>query len=286
MATSQRQKKEKEKTPPVKKKASVEVPELDQKRPGDPTTMGWKLAQVLGEIHTIPKEGINEYYGYKYILEDTLTNQIRPILAKWGLALVFGAEKVEDLEGHKTSDGQNQGYWTRVWCRFTLFDSDGHEFSTLCPGEGTDANHPDKALYKAMTGATKYFLYKTFLVSTGDEPERDDSPQTTLKKQKKQKKESVKDKTQTQQIQDSTAPDMMTTDQLDELKKLSENKDNFNEQLIKVMDDILERGGSEGSAKRIIAEAKRQNEESQQKTNGEDKNLPVEGEVNEEDIPF
>jgi hypothetical protein len=41
----------------------------------------------------------------------------------------------------------------------------GHAF-------GQAADNGDKALYKAMTGAVKYWLYKTFLVSTGDDPEQ------------------------------------------------------------------------------------------------------------------
>lgn len=267
------------------KKAEPKVPiEVKKERPGDPTTMGWKLAQVLGEIHSIPKEGVNDHYGYKYVLEDTLTNQIRPILARWGISLVFGAEKVEDL------DGQGQGYWTRVWCRFTLFDSDGHEFSTLCPGEGTDAKHPDKALYKAMTGSTKYFLYKTFLVSTGDEPERDDSPDTTLRKRKQQ---STQERTQTPPKQDADTPDMMTSDQRERLQELGKGNNNFTEQLVKVLGKILDEGGTEGSAKRIIAECERQNKELQehkeQQTNGEDTSVVASSlteEENEEDIPF
>ena len=276
MAT--RQKKKKAATPPVEKKkdAPVVLPKDTEpvnpnptERPGDPTTMGWKLAQVLGEIHTIPKEGLNDHYGYKYVLEDTLTNQIRPILAKWGLSLVFGAEKIEDL------DGQGQGYWTRVWCRFTLFDSDGHEFSTLCPGEGTDSKHPDKAMYKAMTGATKYFLYKTFLVSTGDEPERDDSPDTTLRK-----------RTQTPPRQDADTPDMMTSQQREELEKLSKGNNNFTEQLVKILTEILERGGSEGSARRIIAECHSQNKELEKETNGEEVTPALTEDMTEEDIPF
>jgi hypothetical protein len=41
-------------------------------------------------------------------------------------------------------------------------------------GEGQDAG--DKAVYKAMTGALKYCLLKTFLIPTGDDPERDETP--------------------------------------------------------------------------------------------------------------
>lgn len=243
---------------------------------GDPTTMGWKMAKVLGEIHKIPKEGYNPHFEYRYVREDTLTEQIRPLLAKWGLSLVFGAEKVEDL-----ATGDDRGTWTRVWCRFTLFDCDGHEFSVLCPGEGTDAKHPDKALYKAMTGSTKYFLYKTFLVSTGDDPERDDDPDSTPPPRGKKKQEQTKTKTQ-----DSDAPDMMTSDQREELEKLEKGKNNFTEQLVKILKEILERGGSEGSARRIIAECHNQNKELEKQTNGEEDSAHTDEELTEEDIPF
>lgn len=278
MAT--RPKKEKAKTPPIDqpKKKKDEAEEQVNPHEGDPTTMGWKLSKVMGEIHTIPKEGYNEHFGYHYVKEDTLTEHIRPLLAKWGLSLVFGAVKIEDL-----ATGDDRGTWTRVWCRFTLMDCDGHKMDVLCPGEGTDARHPDKALYKAMTGATKYFLYKTFLVSTGDDPERDDDPDSTTPPKGRKKKQSAKKNTETPQTQDANTPDMMTTDQLDDLKKFAENKDRFTEQLVKVLGKIIDEGGTEGSAKRIIAECKRQNELEEKKSDEKTESAPPE---NDEDVPF
>lgn len=281
MAT--RQKKKKADTPPVVLPKDTELVTVNR-HDGDPTTMGWKMAKVLGEIHTIPKEGYNPHFEYHYVREDTLTEQIRPLLAKWGLSLVFGAERVEDL-----ATGDDRGTWTRVWCRFTLFDCDGHEFSVLCPGEGTDARHPDKALYKAMTGATKYFLYKTFLVSTGDDPERDDDPDSTQppKGGRKQagKKDTAKKDTETPQIQDANTPDMMTTDQLDELKKWAGNRDKFTEQLVKVLDKIIEEGGTEGSAKRILVECKRQTE-LEDKKSGDETPADMEPREDDDEVPF
>jgi uncharacterized membrane protein YheB (UPF0754 family) len=86
---------------------------------------------------------------------------------------------------------------------------------------------------------------------------------------------------------------MMTSDQLEDLKKLSEGNNNFTEQLVKVLEKIIEEGGTEGSAKRIIAECERQNKELQehkeQQTNGEDQSqvaASLTEEENEEDIPF
>lgn len=263
-------------------KAPVESPkdpEVTNPHEGDPTSMGWKLAKVLGEIHTIPKEGYNPHFDYKYVREDTLTEVIRPLLSKWGISLVFGCVKVEDL-----ATGDDRGTWTRIWCKFTLMDCDGNKMSVLCPGEGTDAKHPDKALYKAMTGATKYFLYKTFLVSTGDDPERDDDPSsTTPPKGGRKKKDNAKKNTQTPPKQDANTPDMMTSDQLDDLKKYAGNKDVFTEQLVKVLEKIIEDGGTEGSAKRILVECKRQTDLEEKK--GEEKTEDHPNEKDEE-VPF
>ena len=283
MAT--RQKKEKAKTQPVESKKKKQDPpskdpELVNTHEGDPETLGWKLAKVLGEIHTIPKEGFNAHFNYHYVREDTLTEVIRPLLAKWGVALVFGAVKVEDLASE-----DDRGTWTRVWCQFTLTDCDGHKMSVLCPGEGTDAKHPDKALYKAMTGATKYFLYKTFLVSTGDDPERDDElPPKNGRKKQTAKKQTAKQNTETPPLQDANTPDMMTSDQLDALNKYAENKDRFSEQLVKVLGKIIDEGGTEGSAKRILVECKRQVDLEEEKSKEEtpDK-APQEP---DEEVPF
>jgi len=274
MAT--RQKKKKADTPPVVTPKEEEV----NSHEGDPTTMGWKLSKVMGEIHTIPKEGYNSHFEYHYVKEDTLTEHIRPLLAKWGLSLVFGAVKIEDM-----ATGDERGTWTRVWCRFTLIDCDGHKMDVLCPGEGTDARHPDKALYKAMTGATKYFLYKTFLVSTGDDPERDDDPSSTTPPKGRKKKQSVKNNIQKTQIQDANTPDMMTTDQLDGLKKYAKNTDKFTEQLVKVLGKIIDEGGTEGSAKRILVECKRQDELEEKKSDDE---TPADAKrmESDEDVPF
>jgi hypothetical protein len=47
----------------------------------------------------------------------------------------------------------------------------GEELTVRVAGEGADPG--DKAPYKAMTGALKYALLQSFLLSTGDDPEDD-----------------------------------------------------------------------------------------------------------------
>jgi ribosomal protein L37AE/L43A len=78
---------------------------------------------------------------------------------------------IERQEREKVGDkGQ---VLTTLTMTFTFLDGDsGQELTRPWAGAGTDKE--DKGLYKAMTGGEKYFLLKTFLMPTGDDPEKDD----------------------------------------------------------------------------------------------------------------
>jgi hypothetical protein len=56
-----------------------------------------------------------------------------------------------------------------------MVHTSGQWIETVHVGEGEDRG--DKAAYKAITGATKYWVMKTFLISTGDDPESGQQPQ-------------------------------------------------------------------------------------------------------------
>lgn len=60
--------------------------------------------------------------------------------------------------------------------RFTVADSDtGEKIEGTVYGRGQD--NMDKGIYKALTGALKYWLTTAFLIPTGDDPEAsDDAP--------------------------------------------------------------------------------------------------------------
>lgn len=109
-----------------------------------------KIARVMDEVSIIPKNGYNKHFGYNYVKEEDLVEMLRPILVKHGL--VFIPNVVEQ---------QRNGELTKVNMEFTLADVDtGEVVKSNFWGEGQDKN--DKGLYKAYTGATKYFLMKTF----------------------------------------------------------------------------------------------------------------------------
>lgn len=120
-----------------------------------------KIGEVMSKVSRVPKNGYNSFHKYNYATESDLTESIRPILQESGLAF-FSNVLEQDRDGE----------FTKVKMEFTLADIETGEILTSTYwGEGQDKG--DKGLYKAYTGATKYFLMKTFLIPTGDDPEAD-----------------------------------------------------------------------------------------------------------------
>lgn len=122
-----------------------------------------KVGKVMSQVSRVPKNGYNSFHKYNYTTESDLTESIRPILLEAGLAF-FSNVLEQDREGE----------FTKVKMEFTLADIEtGEVLTSIYWGEGQDKG--DKGLYKAYTGATKYFLMKTFLIPTGDDPEADNT---------------------------------------------------------------------------------------------------------------
>jgi hypothetical protein len=120
-----------------------------------------KLGKVMSQVNRVPKNGYNAFHKYAYATESDLTESIRPILLEAGLA--FFSSVLEQ---------EREGEFTKVKMEFILADIEtGEKLTSTYWGEGQDKG--DKGLYKAYTGATKYFLMKTFLIPTGDDPEGD-----------------------------------------------------------------------------------------------------------------
>jgi hypothetical protein len=126
-----------------------------------PTNIYSKIGKVMSQVSRVPKNGYNSFHKYNYATETDLTESIRPILLEAGLA--FFSSVLEQ---------ERQGEFTKTKMEFTLADIEtGEVLKSIYWGEGQDKG--DKGLYKAYTGATKYFLMKTFLIPTGDDPEGD-----------------------------------------------------------------------------------------------------------------
>ena len=129
-----------------------------------------KLSRVMDEVQYIQKRGFNKFHRYKYATESDVSEKVREVLAKENVVMM--PDVVEHTTREHINLKGNREYIATVKMKFTFIDGEtGEEISIHSVGEGQDAG--DKAVYKAITGATKYALMKAFMIPTGDDPEAD-----------------------------------------------------------------------------------------------------------------
>jgi len=135
------------------------------------------LRKALKAKGVLKKGAVNEYDKYKYFSEAQYKELFTELLTDARLELKFTEVAYDTFEG---TEKQANGRMPKL--QFTLFDVEtGFYENTLITGEGIDKG--DKAGYKAYTGALKYYLANTFMVATGDDPEKD-SPASKMNTRK------------------------------------------------------------------------------------------------------
>ena len=138
------------------------------------------LRKALKEKGIQKKGERNEYDKYNYFSEAQYKALFTELFFVHGLELKFTELEYQTFDG---PEKQANGRMPRL--QFTLMDIDtGFGEDTVITGEGIDKG--DKAGYKAYTGALKYYLANTFMVATGDDPEKD-SPDAKMNDKKERK---------------------------------------------------------------------------------------------------
>lgn len=127
------------------------------------------LHAVMEACGYVQKNGHNKFHGYKYASEADLLDKLRPAMVKHGLLLLPSGQKISGPDEHGN---------VNVEVSYTLAHKDGEAWpeKLIAFGCGNDKNKNgigDKGLYKALTGANKYLLFKLFQIETGDDPEQD-----------------------------------------------------------------------------------------------------------------
>lgn len=136
--------------------------------------MSKKIAQalhdVMAKVGYVQKAKTNDFHKYKYAGEADLLAALRPAMVEAGLLLIPSVTDVRDIDEYGN---------TTIIMEYTLAHKDGDIWPTpiRIAGVGGDRQKGggvgDKGLYKALTGANKYFLFKLFQIETGDDPEGD-----------------------------------------------------------------------------------------------------------------
>tara|TARA_R110002051_G_scaffold13199_1_gene44493 strand:+ start:1125 stop:1823 length:699 start_codon:yes stop_codon:yes gene_type:complete len=136
------------------------------------------MNKVMADVGYVHKKDENKFQKYKYAGEAALLATLRPAMVKHGLVLLPSIQKVSPIDEYGN---------THVIIDYTLTHISGavwpHPLSAA--GCGNDRNSKggvgDKGLYKAITGANKYMLFKLFQLETGDDAEKADKEDSKAK---------------------------------------------------------------------------------------------------------
>lgn len=146
------------------------------------STLFANMAKVMGDITRIPKSGKVDYTHngrrtkYEYANESDIADLIRPLMAKHNLAFFCSMNSVTPA-GNKT----------RVTFEMTIACGEsGASITSTWYGEQGGAD--DKSINAATTSAIRYFLMKTFCVSSGD-PRDDIEPDVNLNESDQKKRQ-------------------------------------------------------------------------------------------------
>lgn len=132
-------------------------------------TMISKLADVQTVVKSVPKAGYNEHFKYHFAREADVLDTLQHELASRQIMLIPSIVE-ETREKLANSSTGKERHLTRLSMTFTFYDGEcGETLSFPWLSWGVDGE--DKGGYKAITGAMKYFLLKTFLIPTHDDPE-------------------------------------------------------------------------------------------------------------------
>jgi hypothetical protein len=137
------------------------------------------LRKVLKEKGVLKKGGTNTYDKYSYFSEAQYKELFTELFSNAGLELSFNEVEYNTFTG---SEKQANGRMPKLNFILSDIETGFYEVTTIT-GEGIDKG--DKAGYKAYTGALKYYLANTFMVATGDDPEKESPSHTMNDKQEK-----------------------------------------------------------------------------------------------------
>lgn len=156
-----------------------------------------KMQKVTDEMSVVEKGlnvQVNKTSSYKAVSERDILDNVKPLETKYGIYSYPFARKVIDSDtlvketefvNAKTDDvttTKTNTLFMRLETiyRFVNIDKPEEYVDITTYGDGLDTG--DKAPGKAMTYADKYALMKAYKISTGDDPDKELSPENGYKK--------------------------------------------------------------------------------------------------------
>lgn len=138
------------------------------------------ITYELGVVEKNLKINISKTNSYNAVSERDILDSVKPLENKYRVCsfpLNRGIEESDVLE-KQTDYGTTKSLYMRIKTTYRFMNIDNPEeyIDTTAYSDGIDTG--DKATGKAMTYGDKYALMKMYKISTGDDPDKEASPQT------------------------------------------------------------------------------------------------------------
>ena len=139
------------------------------------------LASIKREIEVIKKDQNNQALKYKFRGIDQIYNYLHPIFQKYGCVFIPNTKSVNTTimdvtkyNKYEKKDITQKQMFTEIEIEYSIIAEDGTSVKGSIFGHGLDYAG-DKAIYKAMAGAHKYFILQVFGIPTEEakDPEHD-----------------------------------------------------------------------------------------------------------------
>lgn len=153
-----------------------------------------KMSLITKEMAVVEKNlevKVNQTSGYKAVSERDILDNVKPLEEKYRVysypidrKIIDNDTLVKETEYNGKVTKSNQLYMRlEITYRFVNVDKPEEFIEIKSYGDGIDSG--DKAPGKAMTYGDKYALMKGYKISTGDDPDKDASPEDGYTKEEK-----------------------------------------------------------------------------------------------------
>jgi hypothetical protein len=144
-----------------------------------------KITDELGVVEKGLKIEVTKTRSYKAVSERDILDNVKPLETKYRVYSYPYERNIidKDILVSHTEYGDKTNMYMRLETtyRFVNLDNSSEFVDIKTYGDGIDSG--DKAPGKAMTYADKYALMKAYKISTGDDPDKEASPENGYMKE-------------------------------------------------------------------------------------------------------
>lgn len=149
-----------------------------------------KMSAIVNELGTVAKNlsvDLGKGKAYKAVQEKDVLDAVKPLEEKYRVYSYPKERKVIDnsILEKDTSYGVSKNLYMRIETTYEFVNLDKPEEKVTMVSYGDGIDSGDKAPGKAMTYSDKYSLLKAYKIATGDDPDKEASPEGGYKKSSK-----------------------------------------------------------------------------------------------------